>query len=197
VTASDLLSALTPVIEALEALGVAHYIGGSLASSAHGVPRASIDADVIADLGPGHVAPFVARLQGAYYVDEVRVRAAIDVRRSFNLIHLATMFKVDVFASKRRPFDREALRRARPESLEDTPGARRFLVASPEDTLLAKLEWFRAGGEVSDRQWADVVGVLKTGGPQLDYVYLRRWAAALDVGEQLERALLEADPGQR
>lgn len=87
------------------------------------------------------------------------------------------------------------MRRARPESLEDKPGARRFLVASPEDTLLAKLEWFRAGGEVSDRQWADV-GVLKTGAPHLEYVYLRRWSAALEVGELLERALLEADSGQ-
>ena len=71
-TGSDLLSALTPVIEALEALGVLHYIGGSLASSAHGVPRASIDADVIADLKPEHASPLVSRLQAAYYLDEGR-----------------------------------------------------------------------------------------------------------------------------
>jgi hypothetical protein len=127
-------------------------------------------------------------------VDEARVRAAVDARRSFNLIHLATSFKVDVFATKRRPFEREALRRARPEPLEDTPGARRFLMASAEDTLLAKLEWFRAGGEVSDRQWADVVGVLKSRGPQIDQDYLRRWAATLSVSDLFERALREASP---
>jgi hypothetical protein len=195
VTGSDLLSALTPVVDALDALGVRYYIGGSVASSAHGVPRASIDADVIADLDFERVVPFVARLHGAYYVDESRARAAVESRRSFNVIHLATMFKIDVFVAKGRPFDREALRRARAEALDDAPDARRFFVASPEDTILAKLEWFRAGGEVSERQWADIVGVLKMVWPQAEHEYLGRWAAALGVGDLLGRARAEADPG--
>jgi hypothetical protein len=197
VTASDLLAALTPLIEALEALGVRHYIGGSLASSAHGVPRASIDADVVAELDSERVAPLVARLHDAYYIDENRVRSAVGSRRSFNAIHLATMFKVDVFVSKGRPFDRESLERARPEPLTDASGARRFFLATPEDTILAKLEWFRAGGEVSERQWGDVVGVLKTCWPQLDQGYLTRWATTLEVGDLLERARAEAAPQDR
>jgi len=131
VTASELLAALAPVIDALEALGVRHYIGGSVASSAHGVPRASIDADVVADLSSEHVAPLVARLGDAYYIDEGRVRSAVESRRSFNAIHLATMFKVDVFVNKRRPFDRQAQERARPESLTDASGGRRFFLATP------------------------------------------------------------------
>ena len=194
-TSSDLLSALGPVVAALDALGVRHYVGGSLASSAHGVPRASIDADVVADLRHEHVVPFVRRLEAAYYVDENRARAAVEARRSFNLIHLETMFKVDVFVTKRRPYDLEALERAQPEALDDSGDSPRFMTASREDIVLAKLEWFRAGGEVSERQWGDVVGVLRTGWPDLEQDYLRRWAVAIGVGDLLARALAEAAPG--
>ncbi len=192
-TASDLLSALAPVVDALHSLGVAYYVGGSLASSTHGMPRASIDADVIADLEHRHVAPLVSRLQETYYLDEGRVRDAVDARRSFNLIHLATMFKVDVFASKRRPFDAGAMQRARPHPFGDAPDALQFRVASAEDTILAKLEWFRSGGEVSERQWADIVGVLKAAGNLLDRAYLDRWALSLSVADILARARAEAD----
>lgn len=193
-TASDLLAALVPVVDALDALGVRYFVGGSVASSAHGVPRASIDADVVADLEAQHVVPFVRRLEATYYVDAGRVRAAVEARRSFNLIHLATMFKVDVFATKRRPFDREAQGRARPAPLDDAADARLFRLASPEDTILAKLEWFRAGGEVSDRQWSDIVGVLKLMGSRIDGAYLERWAAALGVHDLMDRARAESMP---
>jgi hypothetical protein len=192
VTASDLLRALGPVIEAFETLRVAHYVGGSLASSVHGMPRTSIDADVVADLGTQHVVPLVEGLAGRYYLDEGRIRSAVESRRSFNLIHLDTMFKIDVFVSKRRPYDLEALRRARAEPLESTPSAPRFSVASPEDIVLAKLEWYHAGGEVSDRQWTDIVGVLRARGGDIDGAYLERWAAALGVSDLLERARREA-----
>ncbi len=188
----ELLAALTPVVEVLDELGVRHFVGGSVASSAHGAPRASVDVDVVADLRPEHVRPFVDRLQDGYYVDEGRARSAVESRRSFNLVHLATMLKVDIFVSKGRPFDREALARAQQELLEEAPAARRFSVASLEDTVLAKLEWFLMGGEVSERQWSDVVGVLRTAGPTADQAYLRQWAAALDVSNLLERALEEA-----
>lgn len=187
-TASDLLLALEPVVEELEALGVRYYVGGSLASSAHGVPRASIDADVVADLRAAHVEPLVARLEGDYYIDLGRVRSAVATRRSFNAIHLATMFKIDVFVPKGRPFDDQALDRARPRALDDAPDAREFVVASAEDTIIAKLEWFRQGGESSDRQWADIVGLLKTGAERLDYDHLGLWARRLEVSDLLDRA---------
>jgi hypothetical protein len=197
VTGSDLLSALGPVVDVLEGLGVRYYVGGSVASSAHGVPRASLDADVVADLGFDHVRPFVERLRDAYYVDEGRVHAAVEARRSFNLIHLATMFKIDVFASKRRAFDHEAQARARPQALDDAAEARRFLVASPEDTILAKLEWFRAGGEVSERQWADIVGVARVRQSQTDWEYLKRWAQVLGVRDLLDRVRAEISEEDR
>ncbi len=193
-TGSDLVAALRPIVEAFEALGIRYMVGGSLASSVHGVPRTSIDGDLVADLEPRHVAPLLQRLGGLYYVDEGRVRAAIAARRSFNMIHLQTMFKIDVFVPKQRPFDRQALQRAALDKLADAPEARRFLVASAEDTVLAKLEWFRKGGEVSERQWADVVGVLKTS-PGLDRQYLQRWSAELGASDLLEKAVEEASGG--
>jgi hypothetical protein len=106
VSTPDLLAALGPVLRALGDLGVRHFVGGSIASSAHGVARASIDGDVVAELGPAHVAPLVAALRDTYDVPEERVREAVACRASFNVIHLDTMLKVDVFVSRDRPFDR-------------------------------------------------------------------------------------------
>lgn len=184
----DLLAALVPVLRALDDLGVRHFVGGSIASSAHGVARASVDGDVVAELGPTHVAALVAALRDAYYVPEERIRDAVARRASFNVIHLDTMLKVDVFVSRDRPFDRRAFERSRPASVEGAPGAT-LPVSSAEDVVLAKLEWYRRGGEVSDRQWTDVMGVLQAGGSALDLPYLRRGALELGVDDLLDRAL--------
>jgi hypothetical protein len=188
VIAADLLEALAPVLEALRALGVRHYVGGSVASSAHGLPRASVDVDVVAELEPQHVAPLVAALSAAYYVSDARVRDAVARRRSFNAIHLSTMMKVDVFVSRDRPFDRRAFERSRPAPAEEAAG---IPVSSAEDTVLAKLDWYRRGGEASERQWSDVVGVLRAGSA-LDEGYLRQGAAELGVSDLLDRSLEEA-----
>jgi hypothetical protein len=189
VTTRDLLAALEPVVAAFEALSVPYYVGGSVASSAHGVPRASIDADIVAELDRRHVKPLVSELGRRYYVAEGHVQAAVEARRSFNVIHLETMFKIDVFVSKGRPFDREAMERARSMPLDDAESSRSFRLASVEDTLVAKLEWFRAGGESSDRQWADIVGLLRTWGDRFDLAYASRWASALGLSDLLARAV--------
>ena len=112
-------------------------------------------------------------------------------RRSFNLIHLETMFKIDVFVSKDRPFDREAARRAPAQAIDQSAATPRVNLASAEDTVLAKLEWFRRGGETSERQWWDIVGVLRVN-PNADAGYLHHWAAELGVADLLERALAQA-----
>ena len=192
-TDSDLVAALRPVADALDALGVRYYLAGSVASSAHGIARASLDADVVAALEPDHVDPLTNRLVSAYYIPEDRLRSAVAERSSCNLIHLATMFKIDVFVSKGRPFDYQAAERARPQAIDESPDAPRFPVASAEDTVLAKLEWFRLGGETSERQWWDIVGVLKVT-EDADRTYLSRWAASLGVADLLERALADAAP---
>ena len=187
---SEILAAITPIVEALEELGVSYHIGGSVASSVYGIFRATIDADLVANLHLEQVRPLVKRLQADYYIDEDMIRDAIKRRSSFNVIHLDTMLKVDVFIPKTRLFDQEELRRVQQEVLSE--GTRPFNIASPEGTILNKLEWYRMGGEVSDRQWNDILGVLKVQGTKLDMSYLQKWAANLSVTDLLERALVDA-----
>lgn len=187
------LAAMTPVIDAFEQLGIVYYIGGSVASSLHGLPRSTLDVDLIADLRPEHVEPLVARLQDMYYLDEEAISKAAQNRSSCNLIHLETMLKVDIFVLKTRPFDQEAFQRTQRHQASQAEPVRMLALSSAEDAVLAKLEWYRMGGEVSERQWSDVQGILKVRGLSLDLPYLRRWAAALQVADLLERALAETN----
>jgi len=180
-----------PVVSALERLGVAYQVGGSFASSIHGRGRSTMDVDLVADLEPSHVDAFVAAIGDGYYADAGMIREALRERSSFNLIHNATVFKVDVFVPKDRPYDREALARRARDRIEGHGGSGEVYVASAEDTILAKLEWFRLGGETSERQWNDVLGVLEVQGDALDRAYLERWASELGVAALLERALRE------
>ena len=190
-TQSDLVAALRPVAEALEALGVRYYVCGSVASSAHGIARASLDTDLVAELEPDYIEALVGRLTDGYYIPLDRVRSAVATRTSFNLIHLATMFKVDVFVSQGRAFDRQAVARVQLELLDEAPDARRFPIASAEDTVLAKLEWFRKGGEQSERQWWDILGILRVK-DDIDREYLETWATSLAVSDLLHRVLVDA-----
>lgn len=178
------------VIDALERVGAVYVIGGSLASTIHGVVRTTLDTDIVADLSLQQAQPFADLLAGVFYLDIDTLRHAIQQHSSFNVIHLATMFKVDIFIPKNRPFDRQQLARRQPWTADPDSG-RVFYVASPEDTILAKLAWYRLGGEISDRQWRDTLGVLVVQGERLDLSYTRQWAVSLGVSDLLERALGE------
>lgn len=188
---SDLLKALIPVVDALECLGVAYQIGGSVASSVYGVPRATMDIDLVADLRPEHVQPLMALLQEQYYISPEAVHEALRRRSSFNLIHLETMVKVDVFILRERPYDQEAFRRTRRDTLTEESG-REFCLSSPEDIVLNKLAWFQMSGGVSERQWSDVIGVLRVQAGALDVTYMTHWATVLGLADLLERAFQEA-----
>jgi hypothetical protein len=191
VQGNDALNAVMPVIAALDRLGVQYYLGGSLASSAHGIMRATADADLVADLKPQHVDPLVDALRADYYIDGRMIRGAIADRSCCNLIHLATSFKVDIFVLKGRPYDQAALARKEKRSIgADSPDSVVYL-ATAEDTILAKLEWYRLGNEVSDRQWRDIMGILKLQRGRLDMEYMEKWAAALKVADLFERAVRE------
>lgn len=179
------------VTDALEALGVVYAIGGSFASALHGVMRATMDADLVANLRLEHTAPLARALGEAFYADPEMMRDAIRQHSSFNLIHLDTMFKVDVFVARPRDFDRAQLARRQLHLLSEDPEQRAY-VATAEDTVLSKLEWYRLGGEVSDRQWRDVLGVLKVQGNRLDREYMRRMSASMGIADLLGRAFEEA-----
>ena len=189
----DLTTALTPVVREFARLGVRYLVGGCVASAAHGEFRATNDVDLLAELEPAHVAAFVAALGDRYYVSEPAVREPVEGRATFNLIHLDTMLKLDVFVSRGTPHDASAQSRATPRSLSGDATASRVHLASPEDLVLAKLCWYRKGGEVSSRQWGDIVGVLRVQGGGIDSAYLRAWAAQLQVADLLERALVAVD----
>jgi hypothetical protein len=179
------------VTNALECLGIRYAIGGSLASAVHGVVRATMDADLVADLRMEHVEPLVRNLGDAFYADAEVMRDAVRREASFNLVHLETMFKVDVFVAKSRPFDRSQLSRRELHILEEESKAGAYVVTA-EDIILSKLEWYRMGNCASDRQWRDVLGVLRIQGDRLDLDYLRRMAATLDLTDLLSRARREA-----
>lgn len=188
---SEALRVTRLVTAVFDGLGVPYVIGGSLAGIVHGLGRMTMDADIVADLSPDHAAALTAALGEAFYVpDAATLRGAIERRGSFNLIHLATMFKVDVFLPQGRPFDQQQMARR----IGQPVGGETLWLLSAEDVILSKLAWFRAGGEASERQWRDVLGVVVTQGAALDVAYLRRWAGALGVGDLLARALAGGQP---
>ena len=179
------------VTQTLESIGIPYAVGGSLASSLHGIMRSTLDVDIVADMNLEHIHPLVAALSKEFYADNEMMKDAIEHHSSFNLIHYETAFKVDIFIRKLRAFDQMQLERRRTSVIATDPEQSVYVV-SPEDIVLAKLEWYRMGGDVSDRQWRDILGVLKTRAGELELDYLRKWAGELKVADLLERALMEA-----
>lgn len=178
------------VAEALEACQVRYLIGGSLASSMSGEPRTTLDIDMVVDLRPNDVPRFVGHLKGAFYADELTLRRAAAEHSSSNIIHLKTSMKVDLFVMGGTPLDEEQMTRRRRVRISADPD--RFLyVYTPEDILLQKLRWYRLGGETSEHQWRDVLGIVRVQAGRLDAAYLQRSAAILRVEDLLARAMPE------
>ena len=175
------------VADILERLGIPYHVGGSIASSAHGMYRASADIDFVIDPTSDQLDALVHALEPGFYVSRSAMAEALSSRSTFNAIHDETSFKIDFFIKGTAPFDAEELRRSIRQEVGDGRG-HAVLLKSPEDTVLRKLEWFRRGGEVSERQWQDVLSILAAARGQLDETYLERWVLELGIADLLDRA---------
>lgn len=184
------LPILRTVLWVLDELAIAHVLGSSWASSIQGVSRNTQDADLTVLPFPGRERKLIERLGPDYYVCDQAVRDAVQRRSSFNIIHTLSGFKFDVFVRKDTPFAISAFNRRQSKPVPGTGDT--IDVLSPEDIILHKLEWYRTGGETSDRQWDDVLGVLRVQGDRLDDVYLDHWADELKVADLLAEARADA-----
>jgi hypothetical protein len=184
----DAVEVALRVAEALESVGAAYFVGGSLASSLDGEPRATNDIDFVIDLKVGRIADFVVALGTDFEADVDMIRDAVLHGRSANVFYLPLVLKIDFFGHAYGPYDKSEFNRRRAVMIRD---GRTLFIKAPEDTILRKLLWFRAGGEVSERQWRDVIGVLRTQGENLDFVYLHDWAKRQGIASLLDRALAE------
>jgi hypothetical protein len=185
------IEAFGRLLETLDRLEIPYAVGGSVASSVHGIPRTTLDVDLVVDLKPEQIELFVAELQQDFYADPALFHEAFAQGRAANLIHMGTAWKFDLFPLQndeysRAAFARRSFREIRPDGREAIECA----VATAEDTVLRKLEWYRAGGETSERQWNDLLGICRAMGENLDVGWLRRWAAGLGVEDLLERLLI-------
>jgi hypothetical protein len=169
---------------ALDAVGIRYLIGGSVASSLVGEPRATNDLDVLVELAESQVPALAEALGPDFDVDTESLADAVRRRGSWNIFYLPLVTKIDLFIKQLDPFDAEALNRRRRVGL---PGGSVW-VASPEDILLRKLSWFRRGGEVAGQQWRDILGILAISGQALDREYVTRWASTLGVDDLWVRA---------
>lgn len=172
-------------------LGLAYVLGGSMASSIHGIDRHTRDADVTMEPFSGREAEFAASFGPDYYMNLPAIRDAMRQRSSFNIINTRTGFKVDVFIRKDEPFDQSVMKRRISMTLPDAP-QQPIILQSPEDLVLFKLRWYRLGNETSDQQWKDILGVLRVQGDRLDQHYLNHWAATIGVDDLLQRARQES-----
>jgi hypothetical protein len=189
--AGEDIDVLRRVVSALDKLGIPYALGGSMASSIYGVMRSTQDADLTVEPFPGREQALADCFDEAWYVSVPAMREANQRRTSFNIIHTSIGFKCDLFVRKPRPFEESAMSRRVTIALPDRPEQPLF-VLSPEDVILFKLQWYRLGGETSERQWLDVRNVLKAQAAKLDRKYLTHWAADLSVDDLLNVALSDA-----
>jgi len=177
------------VAKTLEDLGVTYTVGGSIASSFAGEPRSTLDVDVVANLTESHVPGLIAALSPDFYIDEAAVRRAIRARATVNVIHQRSQLKVDLFVAGGTPLDEQQLRR---RLRVDIGGGNVLHIHPPEDILLQKLRWYRKGGETSDRQWRDILAIVRVQQDRLDRAYLAANAEMIDVVDLLDRAFRDS-----
>ena len=192
----DLIVALRPVAEAFRRLGVRFYVGGSVASTFHGAIRSTMDVDLVCDLAEADVASFAESFGEEFYISLSAVQQAVQRKSCFNLIHLPTSYKIDVFVNRGRPFDLAAMDRAKDQDIVEGGGLT-VPIATVEDSIVAKLEWFRMTNETSERQWDDVSKMVALHEQSLDVEQMRSMAESIGVGDLLAKLLAGRWPTSR
>ena len=186
----DILGVALQCAEAFERVGTGYFLGGSLASSLQGEPRATNDIDFVVDLRLPQLEPLARELGEDFDIDGESLREAVARRGSWNIFHLPSVTKVDLFLLGAGAFDVSEFSRRRRVVL--TEEGRGLFIKSPEDSVVRKLLWFRQGGESSSTQWRDIIQILRLARGELDLSYIDTWAKSLNLDGLLARALVES-----
>ena len=174
----------------LEQLGIRYLLGGSLASVAFGEPRATLDVDLAVDLSETSARAFFGAVRDEFLVDEEWAQEEVAKRGSFQMVHRESVIRVDVFVP---PWEGlHAWKWLRRQRVELGSGGDSLCVTSPEGIVLQKLVWYRSGDQASDRQWRDVLGVLKAQSGRMDLREMRMPAEVAGVADLLRKAIKEA-----
>jgi hypothetical protein len=178
---------LSEIVAELQRAAIPHMLAGSFASTHHGSPRTTNDIDLVIDPSREALERFVGELdRGRFYVSVEAAREAFGARSQFNVVLLDSGWKADLILRRDRAFSRAEFERREPAEIAGV----QVFVATAEDTIVAKLEWARAGE--SERQLRDVVGILEVSLDRLDRSYIERWIDELDLRALWLRAQAEA-----
>ncbi len=165
-----------------ERLGLDYFVTGSVGAMFWGEPRGTLDVDMVLELSAGNVGAFCEAFpQPNYYVEPESATQAVKLGGQFNIIDVNSGVKADIMVFRGSPFDRSRLIRARLVKFGDSD----LKVATPEDIILKKLEYYREGG--SDKHLRDIGGILRVSADQVDKAYVRQWAGQIDVMSEWER----------
>lgn len=194
VTPSEAAAAARPLLAAMSRLNIPVYIGGSLASSAHGASRSTIDADIVAAIRLDQVEALYKEIEPDYLTDPETIRQAVKHRESFNALHRELVVKVDVFILKQYKYEQQVIERIVHLPLDPSRPDELLPFCSVEDIILNKLVWYETGGRVSERQWSDLEKVARVQAGALDRGYLQEWADYLGVAGLLRELLSQIEP---
>lgn len=189
---NPLIESIVLVVEVLENLNIPYFIGGSVASSAHGRPRATMDVDMVVDLSHDKVPIFCEVIASSFYVEKGAVVEAVEQRSSFNLLNFETMMKIDIFVTKDREFERDQFKRSKKDTIvSEELNSPSFYFCSPEDSILAKMEWYKLSNKTSDRQKSDIIGIIAVNKDKLDFNYIKKHVKKMNLEEVWKEILGE------
>ncbi|MBN2341078.1 MAG: hypothetical protein JXX29_04205 [Deltaproteobacteria bacterium] len=188
---TETLEVTQRVANIFKQLGARYVVGGSVASSMHGIPRATQDVDMVVQLFSTQVPKLLELFSSDFYIDETAVIEAINRSASFNIIHLETMYKIDVFVCGDDELKHQEFERAIPVTIDEETQDTLF-IADATDIIIQKLLWYELGNRISQRQWNDVIGVLKVSRQSLDMSYLQKWSIRKKIIPLVKKAFKEA-----